>query len=391
MSNHPTRDTQPSGQPDSSPSSVRSSRGKRGLAPEWFLDKNCFEFEQKHLFQNSWTPIGYRSSFDRPGQFVRLQVNGTECVAVMDEADQVRVFQNVCRHRGTQLCFEPRGQLKSSLTCPYHGWKYDFQGNLTAAPHMQNVVGFCPEEYGLVEYEVKDWQGLLFATADPTQDLPIAKLTEVAGLYELEKFSLIETLTYDVPANWKLFFQNFNECYHCPSVHPQLTPYSDYRNSENEFESGDVLGGPMQIRDSAATISIGGQLSGPIPRNLPLSEHKKARYFTVFPNLFISFFPDYVMVHRIEPIAFDRTRLVCDFLFHPETAGDKKFNATVVTEFWDLTNRQDWEMCKRVQVGMTTPGFRPSPYSNLESLLVAFEEHYTRSLGERGFAFANDH
>ncbi|MEC9092372.1 MAG: aromatic ring-hydroxylating dioxygenase subunit alpha, partial [Planctomycetota bacterium] len=295
----------------------RSSRGTRGLGSRWYLDPSCFQFEQEKLFQHNWIPIGYESQLKQTGDFFRFTLNEIDCIAVRDTSNVSRAFQNLCRHRGTQLCTDPQGHANSAMACPYHGWKYDFEGCLIVAPNMQDVDGFDKEEFGLVEYPIKSWNGLLFVSLDNTAELPVTKLDPIAQLYGLAQYQREETLSYDIEANWKLFFQNYNECYHCPSVHPQLTPFSNYRESENEFEHGEVLGGPMKIRDKVETISEDGLACGAIPAGLPKTELKKARYFSIFPNLFLSFFPDYVMVHRLTPISKSRTRIECDLLFHP--------------------------------------------------------------------------
>ena len=364
----------------------RSAGGQSGLLPFYSLDGDCFDFERKHIFEQSWVPVGYASDLSSRGDYLCTEIAGIPCVAVVDGDGQKRLFENVCRHRGTRLCTEPAGRLKSAFACPYHGWKYDFAGQLVSAPNMQDVEGFDRSEWGLGGYALREWSGLLFATQQAGEiELPAARLERIAKLYQLDQCRRVETISYDVAANWKLIFQNFNECYHCPSVHPQLTPYSDYRESENEFERGAVLGGPMKIRPTAGTISRDGTCCGTLPSGLPAEEHDKARYFTVFPNLFISFFPDYVMVHRLTPASVGRTKIDCDFLFHPETIESPGFDASKASGFWDLTNRQDWEMCERVQQGIATPGFKPSPYSNLESLLVEFDRHYRGQLERLGF------
>lgn len=367
----------------------RSSEGKRGLDPEWYLSPEVFDFEKQNIFETCWVPIGYESQWPEVGSFQRQKILDCECVVVRDKENRIRVFENVCRHRGTQLCHDADGQLNSAFACPYHGWKYDFDGKLISAPNMQNVQGFAWDEFGLKELQCVSWQGFLFAGRSPASSPPAEKLAGVLDCFDLENYQVQQSITYDVAANWKLFFQNYNECYHCPSVHPQLTPYSDYRDSENEFEAGDVLGGPMRIRDVVETISSDGKFCGQPAKTLPESELKNARYLTVFPNLFVSVFPDYVMIHRLTPIDLGRTQIECEFLFHSDTIQSAGFDSRKASEFWDLTNRQDWEMCERVQVGLTTPGFQPSPYSNLESLLVEFDEYYLEQMKRSGYPSLN--
>jgi Rieske 2Fe-2S family protein len=99
-------------------------------------------------------------------------------------------------------------------------------------------------------------------------------------------------------------------------------------------------------------------------------------YFTVFPTFFLSFHPDYLLVHWLDPRAVDRTHVTCDFLFSPEVKSQNGFDPNDAVEFWDLTNRQDWAVCERVQSGARSRAFSPGPLSNLESIVAAFDRHY---------------
>lgn len=369
---------------------MRSSNGRRGLAPNLSIDPKIFAQEYETIFSSHWQLIGFESSVAETGQFIRSSLNGSEIVCTRDKQKKVRVFKNVCRHRGTLLCEEPTGCFKTTMTCKYHGWKYGFDGSLVSAPNMLETPDFEKEDYGLHEIHCETWHGLIFCNAatgssqQTTNDLSnfLEPLNPVAARYRLSELKSNATICYDIDANWKLLFQNFNECYHCPSVHPQLTPLTNYRDAENDFETGPILGGPMKIRDGAKTISSDGEFCGSPNTDLPGPDKNSARYYTIFPSWFFSLFPDYVMIHRLTPMAVNKTRIECDFLFHPETIQSKDFDSDKAVKFWDETNRQDWEMCERVQVGLGTPGFQPSPYSNLESLLVAFDDFYKSQIGE---------
>jgi Rieske 2Fe-2S family protein len=365
---------------------MRSSYGQRGLTPKLSIDPNVFTLERERVFASHWQLIGFENSIVEQGQFFRSSFNGSEVVCIRDKRDRVRVFQNVCRHRGTLLCEEASGCFKTAMTCKYHGWKYGFDGSLVSAPNMLDTAEFEKEKYGLHEIRCATWQGLIFCNASNTaKDLStfLAPLDSVATRYRLKELQIASTIHYDIDANWKLLFQNFNECYHCPSVHPQLTPLTNYRDAENDFESGPILGGPMKIREGAETISHDGRLCGTISSGLNDLDQNAARYYTIFPSWFLSLFPDYVMIHQLSPVAFNKTRIRCDFLFDPIIMNSKDFDSSKASQFWDETNRQDWEMCERVQIGLTTPDFEPSPYSNLESLLVAFDDYYKSHISEK--------
>ena len=104
-------------------------------------------------------------------------------------------------------------------------------------------------------------------------------------------------------------------------------------------------------------------------------------YYTLFPNLFLSLHPDYVLIHRGIPQAFDRTRILCDWYFHPDAIVLDDFDPQPAIEFWDMTNREDWNLCTISQQGISSRAYSPGPYSNLESQLAAFDREYLRALG----------
>ena len=103
-------------------------------------------------------------------------------------------------------------------------------------------------------------------------------------------------------------------------------------------------------------------------------------YYTLFPSIFLSPHPDYVLMHYIERVAVDATRVVCDFLFHPEAMSDPSFDPQPAVSFWDQTNRQDWRVCELSQQGIASTAYEPGPYANLESVLAAFDRYYLDQL-----------
>ena len=133
-------------------------------------------------------------------------------------------------------------------------------------------------------------------------------------------------------ANWKLFFQNFSECYHCPRIHPELTRLSHYRSGANDLTEGPILGGYMTIDPPGDSLTLSGRPAAPPLLGAPGDDRRRVYYYSVFPNLFLTLLPDYAMWHALWPVAVDRTRIVCEWLFAPEAAGGE--GAQDAVEFW---------------------------------------------------------
>jgi len=195
-----------------------------------------------------------------------------------------------------------------------------------------------------------------------------------------------------VKENWKLMFENYSECYHCPGVHPQLQKVSPYDSAQNDLTEGPFLGGFMKINQGKSLSMSGNTCALPIrARNKELAtaspsdggpdhEHQIVFYYSIFPNMLLSLHPEYVMVHQLWPQSPERTLIICDWLFHPDAvrAGQAVYNPDDAIEFWDTTNKQDWHVCELSQQGIASRAYEPGPYSSRESIPAAWDEHYLR-------------
>jgi glycine betaine catabolism A len=178
--------------------------------------------------------------------------------------------------------------------------------------------------------------------------------------------------TYDSTANWKILTENYHECYHCPSIHPELCRVSPPKSGENYAVDGPWIGGWMDLRDEMATMSLDGSSGGVPLRGLDAQGLRTVVYVNIFPNVLLSLHPDYVMTHRIMPLAADRTRIECTWAFAPEAVAGAGFDPGYAVEFWDITNRQDWAACESVQRGLSSPLASPGPLSPVEDAVYAY-------------------
>jgi glycine betaine catabolism A len=151
------------------------------------------------------------------------------------------------------------------------------------------------------------------------------------------------------------------ECYHCPTIHPELCRVSPPKSGENLDPDGDWVGGWMDLREGAATMSLGGGSAGVVIPGLPDQESRTVMYVVVLPNLLISLHPDYVMTHLLTPVEPGVTHISCSWAFPEETVAADGFDPSYAVDFWDLTNKQDWSACESVQRGIRAPGFVPGP------------------------------
>jgi len=359
----------------------RTSFGQHTLPREYFVSDDVFRAERERIFYKSWLLVGHVSQLDAAGAYFLFELDDESVIVLRDGAGDVRAFHNHCRHRGSRLCREASGAFGATIQCPYHAWTYGLDGALRAVPAMMEVPGFKTSDYPLHPVALEIWQGFVFINLAQKPQPFADSLPALVGKFAHRKADELKSAhrkVYEIDANWKLIFHNFSECYHCPTVHPQLNRLTPFRNTENDLDEGPVLGGPMWMTNPEGSMTIGGARCAAPFEGLSAEERARVYYYTVFPSGFISFHPDYVMLHRALPIARGHTRVVCEWFFHPDAIAAPGFDPMPAVEFWDITNRQDWELCENAHRGVVSNAWEPGPYSELESQLAAFDRHYLR-------------
>jgi glycine betaine catabolism A len=181
-------------------------------------------------------------------------------------------------------------------------------------------------------------------------------------------------IVYDVTANWKLIVLNYNECLHCPNLHPALHKLHHYLGADNDPPTACYCGGAMGFREGVETMSMDGARRRAYLPGLSEAQRQQVVYYAIYPNLLLSLHPDYVMTHTLWPRAHDRTEIVCEWHFHPSELARQDFQADDVVEFWDRTNREDWWISEQSQAGINSRVYQPGPYSEREELLWSFDE-----------------
>lgn len=359
------------------------------LPAKYYTDRSVFDREQEIFFRGMWVCVGRFEELAEYGSFVARHLAGDTIFLVRTsrpgEPDAIRAFHNLCRHRGTALCAEESGRFAGSIQCEYHAWTYNFDGELIGAPHMDGSPTFRKEDFPLLQARAGVWDGFLYvslADTGPTLEQQLADMPAKFRQWRMGDLRRGDGITYDIPANWKLIIQNFSECLHCPNLHPALNKLSHYLSGENEPLRPTYMGGRMDLNEGVATMSMDGTCPRKFLPGLSPEDQRRVYYYAMFPNLLVSAHPDYVMAHTLWPIAPDRTRLVCEWYFHPDEMAKPGFTSSDVREFWDMTNRQDWHVCDLAQRGISSPAYRPGPYSAREDLLYAFDRFIVAAIGE---------
>lgn len=346
------------------------------LPPRAYHDQDVLDYEQDAFYAGGWVAIGREEDALEAGQYFLAPVAGENMIIMRGNDGVLRGFYNVCRHRGAVMIEDERGQMPR-IQCPYHAWVYDLEGRLKQPRHTELLVDFEPSEWGLVPARIGLWQGIVFidlsGEAPPLEEFLGDIVTEFAR-FDLGALRRVRRIDYDVKANWKALVENFQECYHCPGVHPQLNRITPYNSGQYLPSDGASMNSFMDVLPQFETLSMTGDADGrePMP-GMTEDDHKRIYYSVVWPNMLYSLHPDYLMLHFITPLEPGRTLVRCEWYFEPREMAKPDFNPEEAIEFWDLTNRQDWWVCELQQQGTKSRAYTAGRYSSMESSVHGFD------------------
>jgi len=357
----------------------------RTLPGRDYHDPAVFELERERIFARSWFYAGRADTLAQPGDFVTVDVAGESVIVVHGKDGGVRGFYNVCRHRGSRLCDEASGRMRGAVKCPYHAWAYSFEGELIGTPNV------APDELdrstlGLWPVCVEVWQGFLFVHLDadpqPLSDWLGTQHDNPLGFarFNLDELRTGHTTVTEVQANWKILIENYNECLHCPTVHPELVQVVPAFRKGSVYEKNRADGG-VALADGGTSFTATGRSSIPVMPGL--DEHDQTSLYgcTVYPNMFI----DVTGTGAISTILLPRdpghTTVVTEYLFRPEAIADPGFDPSEIVDFVELVAHQDYVVCERVQRGVRSRAFTHGVLAEKDSLLESFNERY---LAQRG-------
>ncbi len=345
------------------------------LPKHMYVDELHWARERDTVLHASWFCVGRLSDLglDRPGRVAVVDVVGESVLVTRDLRGVLHAAYNVCRHRGSQLipveagAAPPEPCAVGALRCPYHSWTYGLDGTLLKAPHTDGVEDFDAAQFGLTLVGVETWGGFCFVHLTPDEAVPlldeIAVDVDAIRHYPIADLESGRRFSYDVAANYKVLSENYNECYHCGPVHPELTrlvPSFGGGGADLDWESG------VAHRDGAWTFTMSGTTSRQPFVGLNADEQRRHKGALLHPNLWLSCSADHVAAFTLWPLAVGRTKVVCDLLFAPEAIGADGFDPDDAGSLWDLVNRQDWAVCESVQRGMSSRGYTQGWFAPME-------------------------
>jgi Rieske 2Fe-2S family protein len=368
---------------------------ERTLPSSWYRRADVFKIEKERIFCREWIGVCREEELPNPGDHRILDVLGESVLLVRNREGALKAFYNVCRHRGSRLCKSPAEIEASKVTlpggitagrmivCPYHQWSYDFNGALIAAPHLTASSGFNKQDFHLYPVGVESWGGFVFLNLTPAEASPLAAqlngIPERLRRYPLSALRIGATIRYEVAANWKIICENYNECYHCAGVHPELCAvvpsFRDGGGADLDWNRG------IPHRDGAYTFTKSGTTSRRAFPGLDPDEQVRHKGELIYPNVFLSLACDHATAYILMPRGADRTDVVCHFLFESYEIDKPGFEPADAVEFWDLINRQDWAVCEGVQIGIRSRVHTHGFYAPMEDWNLDIRRYVTERIG----------
>ncbi len=348
------------------------------LRRDQYIGSEWFDREREEVFTNQWFCVGRKDELPAPGDHLVCDVVGDSILITRTRDGSLSAYANLCRHRGSQLSLAPgkptqtsigpSGTFHGSIQCAYHAWTYSLNGRLRSAPFLDETDGLRKDELPLHPVGIETWGGFIWIHLEPEKSTPIAtQFQESQGYlasYPLSDLRSAFRIVYQVSANWKAIVENFNECYHCGPVHPELSElvpaFKQRGGSELNWEKG------IPHREGAWTFTRSGTSNrAPFP-GLTQDEIARHKGQLIYPNLMLSLSADHIAAFTLWPHSAGSTSVVCDFLFHRDEITQETFDPSDAVEFWDMVNRQDWTVCESVQRGMQSRFFTTGFYAPME-------------------------
>jgi len=326
------------------------------IPSHWYFDTDHYQRELKAVWYREWVCVGREEDLAGTGDYFTTQI-GDQGIIVTRTDDGLRAYFNTCRHRGAQLCSAESGHFRNGrIICPYHTWTYSTSGELLATPYRLDTGSFDTSRYSLYDVHLETWRGFVFVNlAEEPEYTVVDQLGEEAAClrnWPLEEMRTVYRTTESVDSNWKIYWENYSECYHCPRIHPDLCKVMPVYKL-GTFDSREI---PEWTRDDdgdAETWTPDGKSLLPAIDGLTEEELGTVVTFASFTGMmYVAAHRDYVRTVRLMPRGPQKVDLIIDWLL-PAKLGDvdKKILQPMI-DFPTQVIAEDAQMCELNQKGL---------------------------------------
>ena len=348
-----------------------------GLPNECYTSQEYSKLERKKLFEEKWVVIGAASSLPNKGDAKPFDLLGIPIMILRDKQNQIRVFHNVCSHRGYKILQE-NCKIKNVIRCPYHSWSYDTSGNLVATPHIGGMNKHSSKKFdksksGLKEIKSYVWLDMIFINIRENEISFEEYIKPLSDRWE--KFWSIkdrELIVYsndfgyfnlNANCNWKFAIENYCESYHLPWVHPGLNSYSKINDHYH------IQGLPNHFAGQGTKVynpRFKGKEKFPCFPSWPKDKMHIAEYVALFPNVMLGIHKDHFYAYWLEPIDHKCTKEHMEIYYVGEKAANsKKYKSLRKQNFklWKEIQTEDLNIIEGMQEGRNSPSYNGGNFS----------------------------
>ncbi len=346
------------------PASPRLDRCPQGLPRGAYFDASWYEREMRTIFANQWVLVGRAADF-KAGKMRRAAVGTAQVIVVRDSTGALAAWHNSCSHRGSELCLKDEEEVGKLIRCPYHAFAFAASdGRLVSTAHAVPTDDFDARVHGLKPVAIKVWNGFLYLnlSADPGPlwaDVPLVALNN----WPMDSLVTAHRWETEIDCNWKAFWENYSECLHCPGIHPELCDLVPVykrgimgQSEALDWTPSDATG--PNLRAGAKSWTMDGAVCGPVFEGLSEAEHRAGGNFvTQWPSAYVVAHVDYVRAVRIVPMGPEKTKLIAEWYFTPQTLAQPGFDPADVAAFAKIVMTQDGAASEMNHRGMRSPSF----------------------------------
>ena len=379
------------------------------LDQAFYADPEIYRRDIERVFMRNWLYVGHASQIPEAGDFFRFEIAEESVIVVRGKDREIRALVNVCRHRGSRVCWEARGRAKT-FVCPYHGWAYDLDGRLRAARLMPD--DFDKSQYGLRSIHLEVFHGFLFVNFEETPpdfDVVRRDIDDCLAPFAIEQTKVAASEVYRIEANWKLAVENYLECYHCAPAHPEFSRSHSIKFPRGQIaalqaglapraealglkatvvdrsQSAERLAEPLYYYDryplfeGYVTGSEDGKPLAPLLGEIADFDGG-ASNLQVGPVTYFLIYSDHVVVYRFTPRALQETDCEVVWLVREDAEADKDYDVGRLTWLWHVTTEADKAIIEHNQQGVNSRFYAPGPYAPMEDFAVNYLDWYLATI-----------
>ena len=334
----------------------------------WYFSSSIYQKEISNIFLKEWLYVCHLDSI-KPNHYRTLQIDQKNIILIKNINNQLSVYFNSCIHRGSQIFDSSEGKLKTpTIICPYHQWSYNITDGSLLNTTSINIQSFKKQKYSLKKVNHFIWKGLVFINFDSRAKFKLNNVFQYTDptidKLNLEKFVIGHVWKKVVNCNWKIYWENYSECLHCPNIHPELSElvplyqrrlvdikdHPQWQILKDQNFNEKYQGG---LKKGSETWSYDGSAQGHPIKEIKDDLHSRGQiYISTWPTMFLGIYGDHIRVVRLIPVGEEQVELTAEWLFEPSTLQDKKYNTKNVIDFAILVMNQDASISELNQKGV---------------------------------------